>query len=169
SVTTSSRVIDDVRELRSHVGFIAHEVDDPRIVRRALLTEDLVLVAPPGHELAECGPVTVAGLEGRAMVMHEPGSSPRRIAERVLRAAGVTVTVPLELSSNETIKKAVAAGYGVAFISPSAVQQELADGSLVAIPLSGPALSRTFSAIWAADQELPPPLRQLVTALSRGR
>ena len=43
----------------------------------------------------------------------------------------------MEITSNETIKQAVMAGLGVAFISGHTIASELADSSLALLPVKG--------------------------------
>ena len=60
----------------------------------------------------------------------------------------------MEIDSNETIKQAVMAGLGVAFISGHTVATELADGRLVALDILGlPVVSRWY-VVYRRDRAL---------------
>ena len=49
--------------------------------------------------------------------MREVGSGTRSLAERFLAQHGIEPRIGMEIGSNETIKQAVMAGLGIAFIS----------------------------------------------------
>ena len=62
--------------------------------------------------------------------MREPGSGTRLIAERFLDKHGIKPRIGMEIGSNETIKQAVIAGLGIAFISAHTIASEIEDGRL---------------------------------------
>ena len=72
----------------------------------------------------------------------------RQIVEDELRAVGLRLRdldVRLELGLQESVRSAVQAGYGVAFISRSAVEPELAAGTLAAARVEGLEARREIS------------------------
>lgn len=107
------------------------------------LEDELVLVTPPGHPLARLGQVAAGDLAGtlarERLLLREPASATRRAAEEHLRSLGIRPAHPLELGHTEAIKRAVAAGLGIAFISRYALGTELERGLLAAA--HGPAAS----------------------------
>jgi LysR family transcriptional regulator, low CO2-responsive transcriptional regulator len=62
----------------------------------------------------------------------------------------------MEMSSNETIKQAVMAGLGVAFISAHTVSSELAEGRRVIRDVGGLPIVRQWFAIRRSDKLLRP-------------
>ena len=72
--------------------------------------------------------------------MMQEGAGVRQIVEDELRALGLRLRdldVRLELGLQESVRSAVQAGYGVTFISRSAVEPELAAGTLAAARVEG--------------------------------
>ena len=66
--------------------------------------------------------------------------TPVEVVEEELRRAGLRlrrIEPKLELGLQESVKSAVAAGYGVAFISRTAIEGELAAGRLAAAQVEG--------------------------------
>ena len=108
------------------------------------LTDDLIAIAPPGHpfarrrgagagsrpgtRLAACKAAEVCG---EPFVVREPGSGTRAVVERALAARGLSVTPVMTAGNTGVIKRAVAAGVGVAFVSRLACKVELRTGELV--------------------------------------
>ena len=63
--------------------------------------------------------------------------------------------IVLQVTGNEALKAAVQAGGGIGFISRQAVAKELAEGSLVEIPVTGLNIRRNFYALRSEDNEMP--------------
>ena len=61
----------------------------------------------------------------------------------------------MEIASNETIKQAVAAGFGIGFLSAHAVQQELALGSLAVVRVKGFPVMRLWYVVQLRGRRLP--------------
>jgi DNA-binding transcriptional LysR family regulator len=87
-------------------------------------------------------------------VMQE-GAGVRQVIEDELRRAGTRLRdldVRLELGLQESVKSAVEAGHGVAFISRTGVEAELAAGTLAAARVKGLEPSREISLVRAAGR-----------------
>ena len=80
--------------------------------------------------------------------MREPGSGTRGLMEQLFETARVRPKIGMAMSSNETIKQAVIAGLGIAFISAHTVATELDERRLVTLDVGrasrGPAMVRPF-------------------------
>jgi DNA-binding transcriptional LysR family regulator len=71
----------------------------------------------------------------------------------------------MEMDSNETIKQAVIAGLGIAFISLHTVASELADGRLVVLDVAGLPIMRQWYAVRRSDKTLLPPAQAMLDFL----
>jgi DNA-binding transcriptional LysR family regulator len=112
---------------------------------RAVHHDEIVVVVPPGHRLAGRDALDVADLDGIDVVWREVGSGTRDVVQGVLDEAGVRPRVRLELTEPEAMKRAVRSGIGAAFLSRIAVADEVAAGTLVAVPCAHPGLRRDFT------------------------
>jgi LysR family transcriptional regulator, low CO2-responsive transcriptional regulator len=115
-----------------------------------------VIVAAPSHPLARKRSVPLEAIASEPLVTREPGSATRLAMEQAFAEAGVVPRIEMEIASNETIKQAVAAGFGVGFLSAHAVQQELVLGRLVVIPVKGFPVMRQWYVVHRRDRRLPP-------------
>ncbi len=82
-----------------------------------LLLDELRLIVPAGHALAEHESFEWADLEGAAVVGFEAGSAVRDVIDRAASAHGVALDTVMELRSLDSIRRMVAAGIGVGFVS----------------------------------------------------
>jgi DNA-binding transcriptional LysR family regulator len=97
------------------------------------------ILLPPGHRLAGQDGFDPVELLEETFVVREDGSGTRALMMRYLdRLREGASPAMIELSSNESIKQAVIAGLGIAFLSLHTARDELASGRLVL--LRGPGL-----------------------------
>jgi LysR family transcriptional regulator, low CO2-responsive transcriptional regulator len=96
-----------------------------------------VIVARPSHPLVRRTRLAASVLADETFLVREPGSGTRNLMERFLTEAKVTPHIGMEMASNETIKQAVMAGLGIAFLSAHTVAAELADRRLVMLAIAG--------------------------------
>jgi DNA-binding transcriptional LysR family regulator len=71
------------------------------------------------------------------VLVREHGSSTRAVSERFLARAGYRPAKRWELDSNEAIKRSVAAGLGLGFVSELVVADEVKRGELISFRLEG--------------------------------
>ncbi|MBB3951485.1 LysR family transcriptional regulator [Aureimonas jatrophae] len=137
------------------LGFVEDELGDPRLRLTRVAHDRLILVASSDHGSTEAGLQRVSDLARATWIMREPGSGTRNILEDALRVGGIdptTLSVELELPSNEAVRAAIEVG-GVVGVLPLAVAQPgLASGALVEIGFPLP--SRGFHAVEMKDRSL---------------
>lgn len=120
------------------------------------------LIAPPDHPLAGLDRVEIEQILREPMIAREVGSGTRILMTRYLDAQAPGQAYDLvEMGSNETIKQAVMAGLGLAFISLHTATEELRSGRLVALRAPGLPLMRQWFLVHSADQPLSPAARAL--------
>ena len=115
-----------------------------------------VIVAAPAHPLAGKRPVPLERIAREPLITREPGSATRLAMEQAFSESGVVPRIEMEIASNETIKQAVAAGFGLGFLSAHAVQQELALGRLAVIAVKGFPVMRQWYVVHRRERRLPP-------------
>jgi len=76
--------------------------------------------------------------------VREPGSGTRAAMEQFFRDHRIVVAQIMEMSSNETIKQAVIANMGLAFVSLHTVALDLSVGQLVVLDVAGLPLMRRW-------------------------
>jgi len=123
-------VVDGVLANALDLGFVEGEVTEPGIQVQPYTTDELVLIAPPDHTLARTRSATPTALAGETFILREVGSGTRQAMEAVLPRLGIAPRRVMVISHCEGVKRAVAAGLGVSFVSKSAVDLEVAQGML---------------------------------------
>ncbi len=126
------------------------------LVFEPLARDEIVLAVPPGHPAAG-GEVAVDDLRAETLLVMQEGAGVRQVVEEELRRAGLrlrSLDPRLELGLQESVKSAVAAGYGVAFISRTAIEGELEAGTLGFARVTGLEPSRQLYVVRAKGRSL---------------
>src|SRR5258708_3324141 len=132
-----------------------HPPAEAQLAAEAFAPHPHVIVAAPGHPLAARRSVALERIAAEPFITREPGSATRLAMDQAFGEAGVVPRIEMEIASNETIKQAVAAAFGVGFLSAHAVQQELVLGRLVVIPVQGFPVIRQWYVVHRRDRSLP--------------
>jgi DNA-binding transcriptional LysR family regulator len=139
-------------ERRLDVALVEGPVTDERIEVVPWRDDELVVISEPNHPLAARRRVRLDDLASEPFIVRERGSGTREVAERALAFHGARLTVAMQLASTEAIKQAVAAGLGLAIVSRSAIDDQLALGRIAVVPLTGVALERALTELRVVDR-----------------
>jgi len=129
------------------LGVVEAPVSNRNLVVDTCRVDPLVLIVPPGHELAGEKVVQIERLADYPYICREEGSGTREVMLDSLHACGVNqadLNIVMELGSPEAVKGAVEAGMGISILSKATISKELALGTLVAVQLDPP-VERPFS------------------------
>jgi DNA-binding transcriptional LysR family regulator len=148
--------------LENDLGFISASLEHKKLIVREVLEDRLILIVPPSHPFARKKVLDPWKLEGQSIIMHEKGSASRNIVDEFIRKNNLFVSVTLELSNNEAIKRAVEQGLGLSLISENVVKEEIERKKLKPIPLADPTLKRKFYLIYHKDKYLSQPFQMFV-------
>src|SRR5256886_4002302 len=139
SISDTNSVIEQVAERELELGIVGAAPRHRGVVFEPFFRDEVVLVVPPGHAFAG-EQISLDELRGEPLILMQEGAGVRQVIEDELRGGPIRLRdldVRLELGLQESVKSAVAAGYGVTFISRSGVEAELEAGTLAAAPGQG--------------------------------
>ncbi len=134
SVGNTAQVARAVTEGEAELGLVEGVVEDGRLLSETVAHDRLALVVAPGHAWADGVALRPEDLLESGWVLREPGSGTRAVFEAALAEQGIapgSLSVVLELPSNEAVRAAVEAGAGATAISELVVVRALAAGTLV--------------------------------------
>jgi DNA-binding transcriptional LysR family regulator len=143
-IANTHDVFESVAAFRVDIGFIEGTHTHAELSVRRWRTDHMVVIAPPGHPMAS-RKVSARQLANATWVVREPGSGTREAADRWLIPQLPAMQIELELSTNEAVKRAVAAGIGLGCLSELAVRDAIKHGWLVQLATTFPILQRTLS------------------------
>jgi DNA-binding transcriptional LysR family regulator len=133
TVADARAVVERVGARELELGIVGAARRHRGVVYEPFFDDEVILAVPPGHPFAG-RTVTLDELRGESLIVMQEGAGVRQIVEDELRALGLRLRdldVRLELGLQESVRSAVQAGYGVTFISRTAVEPELAADAFV--------------------------------------
>ncbi|KEO51795.1 LysR family regulator CbbR [Thioclava pacifica] len=141
-VGNRSSIIEGVERGTFDLAIMGRPPRHPPVIAEPIGEHPHGLIVPPGHPLIGQG-MQLDLLFDQTFLAREQGSGTRIVMSRWLdRIGDGRIYDTLEMDSNETIKQAVMAGLGIAFLSLHTVMDELATGRLVQIEAPGLPLMR---------------------------
>jgi len=145
-----------------HVGFVKDEPGFHELQCVEVHADEMVLVAPMGHPLARRANVHLADLGQEQFVVHHLCATTEQQILRLFEQHHTTCRIVAELWSFENIKSFVAAEVGLAIVPKITVRQELADGSLVRIPVPELNIPRRTLMVYRGQGYLAEPAQELI-------
>ena len=122
--------------------------DDPQLVVRRWVDDELRLIVPAGHVLEGRETFVWRDLHDTPLVLFEAGSAVRAHIDTSIAEAGVEPEIVMELRSIESIKQMVAQGIGAALVSEHAL-----DASQPGLRCSEEPIRRTLAVIHRRDRQ----------------
>src|ERR671936_2694252 len=171
SVSETQRVVDQVARRELELGIVGAARRQRAVVFEPFFRDEVVLACPPGHPFAG-RTVSLDELGDGPLILMQEGAGVRQMIEDELRAAAARLRElepKLELGLQESVRSAVRAGFGVTFISRSAVEADLAAGTIAAARgVEGLEPAREISLVRAAGRS-PTRLAEAFVAFARER
>jgi len=156
TVADTHRIIELVGDRAIELGVVGFARRHRSVVFEPLFHDQVVLACPPGHRFAG-KTVSLDELREETLILMQEGAGVREAIEDELRAVGVRARdfgARLELGLQESVRTAVEAGFGVTFISRSAIEAALAAGTLTEARIEGLEPSREIFLARAAGRTL---------------
>ncbi|HEX2172644.1 MAG TPA: LysR substrate-binding domain-containing protein [Dehalococcoidia bacterium] len=156
-IANTRRVVERILSVDLDLGFIGEDITDPRLVQLPYRDDELVPVVAATHPLAGRRNPPPDEVVAQGLIVRESGSATRATAARHLMVLGLAPLIIMELGSNEAIKRAVATGYGVAFLSRGSIEPECRAGLLAVVDCPALVSQRSFHIIYRRDKRLTRP------------
>lgn len=157
-VDSTDTIIDRVLDRELELGVVGGRRSHRSLEFEPLIHDRVALVVPATHPFAGRH-VTLRELGSEPLIVMQPGAAMRRLMDDEFRRAGLRprdLHVAMEMGLQESAKSAVEAGFGVAFLSTTAVTKELALGTLATATVEGIDVAREFYAVRLAGRRPSP-------------
>lgn len=115
-----------------------------------------VIVAAPNHRLVGERNVPLAALADEAFVAREKGSDTWNSMQEGFAGRLSNLRIAMEIKSTETIKQAVIANMGIAFLSAHTVGLALQTGNLAVLDIEGFPVMLNWYVVHRKNKRLPP-------------
>jgi DNA-binding transcriptional LysR family regulator len=150
----SSRIPMELIDGNLELGVISYDPGDERLVSSVIYTDSLVFVVSPQHRLADRESVSIADLDTETFVAHNVVSPYRDVVLREFQRHKVPLNMDVEMPTVETIRRMVQSNQGVAFMPRMCVEQELEQGTLLAVRVNELSVERKIRLVYPARRAL---------------
>jgi DNA-binding transcriptional LysR family regulator len=149
-----SHIPDDVLRHNCEFGVLTYDPQDAQLHAVSVYLDELIFVVPPSHPLAKAPQVSIRQLGAETFVAHIVASPYREKVIQAFKRHKTPLNMDIELPTLQAIKRFVAMGNGVALVPEISVENELARGELVRIPVRELRLHRKLRLIYRKSASL---------------
>ena len=156
TIKDSGRIIDDISAHRIYLGVVGTELPAANLEYIPFESDELVLAAATDLDIPTT--ITVDDLLHFDFLTREQGSGTGRTINQCLNQVGIdqrALKIRATLGSSTAIKEAVKTGLGIAFISKTAIRDELSQGTVKSIEVDGLSMKRSFFVVIPKKRTLP--------------
>jgi DNA-binding transcriptional LysR family regulator len=155
-VTNRQTILQQLQCYEPDLAVMGEPPEGVGLMSEELMPNPLVIIAPTDHPLKDKEKVTVADLQGEKFVVREKGSGTQKTIEKHFASTGLCCTTTLEMSSNEAIKQAVSAGFGLGVVSYHTIDLELKSQRLIILNVEGFPLQRYWHLVAHKEKAVSP-------------
>jgi len=149
-----SHIPDDVLRHNSELGVLTYDPQESQLRSVVVYLDELIFVVPPSHPLAGERQVSIRQLGAESFVAHIVSSPYREKVIQTFKRHKTPLHMDIELPTLQAIKRFVAMGNGVALLPEISVENELARGELVRIPVRELRLHRKLRLVYRKSASL---------------
>ena len=148
-----AKILESVIDNSVDFGVVSLPVTDPRLTVVLIHRDELILIAPPQHPIAQMKSATMAEVAKFPLVLPKAGHT-RDALENLFHERRLKPRYAMELDSSELLKRFVAADVGIGFIARSHVVEDTRAGVLAALPISDAQIRRDLALVFRKDKAL---------------
>lgn len=135
---TTPETIALLKEGQIDFGIVNLPAEDPKAEFRACVPLQECLIGNPEYAELAKRPFPLENLQQYPLLLLEPGGSTRRFLDSYATANGVQLKPEFELGSLDLLVQFAQSGFGLTFMTRNFIEEELAGGKFVEIPLTPP-------------------------------
>jgi DNA-binding transcriptional LysR family regulator len=144
----ASRIPSEILGREFEIGFVSYKPSDSSIASVPVMTDELALIVPPDHPLANKEVVSVKQLGAESFIAHNVSSPYREKVVSTFAKYKTPLNISMEMPTLEAIKRLVEQGMGVALVPRLTAQIEIARKQLVALTVREMRLERGINLIY---------------------
>lgn len=155
-MSNTREVLQQLDDALISLGFVEGPFPAEDYAHHLLARDQLLPVVGPAHPLAGRQSLRLAELQAHELYLREPGSGARASIEQAYRTRGMEAHAAMIGGGTEPLKRLIAGGRGIAWLSQLVVEEELADGRLVQLDVRDLQIERELHVLWRPGSRLNP-------------
>ncbi|MCZ6671632.1 MAG: LysR family transcriptional regulator [Verrucomicrobia bacterium] len=162
----SNLVYEDILHNSVDLGLVAFPNPMRQLEVIPFRDDELVLICHPDHELAKLGEVTIEELKDCNVIGFDQDIPTRKATDQIFREHNLDLEPVMEFDNIETVKRAVEIDAGVAIVPQATVSQEISQGTINMVALTGGNFTRPLAIIHRKGRVLTPAMRKFIETLT---
>ena len=138
--------------MKSDIGFTSRLIEHSDISSTTIVKDKYILAVPPDSELSDLIYFQPEEIKNKKFIARQKGTEDRNQFDLYLKKNNIEANIACEVSSYFSVKEYIKKGIGIAIIPKNAVNDEIADGSLIAVPEKDNSLIRDYFMINHKDK-----------------
>ncbi|MCE7792400.1 LysR family transcriptional regulator [Salipaludibacillus sp. CUR1] len=164
-VASTPTIIDLIKEKQLDIGIVSEQMlEDQALEIRRLVADDLALVIPFSHPLGKKDEIGLDDLVSEPFILHRSGST-REVINRWLKEKDLQLSIKMELTNIEAIRRMVMLNSGLSILSKRAVEEEATAGRVKTAEVPELEKNRYITLIYRKDRPITPVLQRFITEL----
>lgn len=155
-MSNTQEVLQQLDDALISLGFVEGPFPAEDYAHHLLARDQLLPVVGPAHPLAGRRGLYMAELQAHELYLREAGSGARASIEQAYRKHGLDARAAMIGGGTEPLKRLIAGGRGIAWLSQLVVEEELADGRLVQLDVRDLQIERDLHVLWRLGSRLNP-------------
>jgi len=155
----TKQVLDKINLGEIDFGIVGAKKEMNNIEFIPIFDDEIVLIAPNTAQYQRIDTLTFEQLKRYPLIMRESGSGTRQRFQKEIESYNYSLDnfkIIAEIESNETIKKMVAKGLGLSFVSNRSIQNEIKLGLLKTLEVKDFFMKRNFYFVYHQKRALSP-------------
>ena len=147
------KILESVTDNSVDFGVVSLPVKDTRLTIVPIHRDELVVIVPPHHPIADLKSVTIEDASNYPLVLPKSGHT-RDALQALFYERKLKPQVAMELDSSELLKRFVAADVGIGLIARSNVEEDVKANVLTALRLADAHIRRDLALVFRKDKAL---------------
>jgi len=148
-----AKILESVIDNSVDFGAVSLPVKDARLTVVPIHRDELVVIVPPHHPIADVKSVTIEDASNYPLVLPKAGHT-RDALDKLFYERKLKPQIAMELDSSELLKRFVAADVGIGLIARSNVEEDVKANALTALRLADVQIRRDLALVFRKDKAL---------------
>jgi len=158
-ISDTQETVESVAEGLLEVGLVGAKLGNRKVVFEEIAGDELVLAVSSGHRWTAKETISPEELSEEPFISREKGSGTLWVTNQLLEQSGFNtghLKVSAKMDTSESVRQGIKAGIGVSILSRLAVDEDVRQGALSTVEISGIRFSRSLYLVFRKNWQLSP-------------
>ena len=160
-VTNRFTVFEHLKKNMTDFAVVSILPESPPVESLEIMDNPLVVASKPGFGVPK-SPIDFQNLADESFILREKGSGTRLVMLDLFDKYGIEPEITFELGTNEAIKQAIMAGFGLSVLSRFSMKSELKNKEIKQLNINNFPITTRWQLIWLKGKRMNPAARKFL-------